>query len=313
MPSCMKCDRPKKGNQLMISCRNCKFFCQFSCTSISTYKEFHRIEESEQWMCDNCKSNIPSPCEICFRVDRRKIVLKCSTCCKFSHRSCHNNLYPSHKINIDKWVCNTCSEVTTGLRIPPTSAEVTTLERGIRIGHLNGRDLLSKSKLTDVKIIINRDNYDILAITESWLWPEVTDSEIDIDGYITIRCDRPSIKSHRTRGGGTLIYVKKEYSVQQLAHNFKYPNQVQVVKVQVSKQFMKPIVIFSVYRTSDTPNPFIEQLENEITDSSDHELFVLGDLNIDQINNNQNSLKSLIRRTGVKQMIKENNSVCSEN
>jgi hypothetical protein len=66
---------------------------------------------------------------------------------------------------------------------------------------------------------------------------------------------------------------------------------------------MKPIVILSIYRTPDTPSPSIDQLENEILDSS--ESFVLGDLNIDQINNNQNNLKSLIRRTRVKQMIKE--------
>jgi hypothetical protein len=145
MPSCMKCDRPKKGNQLMISCRNCKFFCHYSCTSISAYGESHRIEESEQLMCDNCKSTIASSCKICFKVDRRKIILNCSTCCKYSHRSCHNNLYPSHKINKDEWVRNSCSEVTSVLPISPTSAEVTNLERGIRIGHLNVKDLLSKS------------------------------------------------------------------------------------------------------------------------------------------------------------------------
>jgi endogenous inhibitor of DNA gyrase (YacG/DUF329 family) len=120
-------------------------------------------------MCDTCKSTIASSCEICFKVDRRKIILKCSTCCKYSDRSCHNNLYPSRKIDIDEWVCNSYSVVTTVLPVSPASAEVTKLERGIRIGHINVRDLLSKSKLTDVKIIISRDNYDILAITESWL------------------------------------------------------------------------------------------------------------------------------------------------
>jgi hypothetical protein len=283
MPSCLKCNHPKKGNQLMILCQKCKFFCHFSCTSISSYKEFHRIEESQTWMYDNCNSTLTVSFETCLRVDRRKIILKCTTCCKFSHRSCHNNLYPSHQSRVDEWVCNACTELTTRISVPRTNATVTKLQRGIRIGHINVRDLISKSKLSDVKTILCRDNYDIFAITETWLWPNILDSEITIDGYITLRCDRPSIKSYRTRGGGTLIYVKKEYDVQQLSHTFKSPADVQAVKIQISKQFLKPIFVFSIYRTSSTSNSFFEQLEHEIIHSNDHELFVLGDLNTDQL------------------------------
>jgi hypothetical protein len=68
---------------------------------------------------------------------------------------------------------------------------------------------------------------------------------------------------------------------------------------------MKPLVIFSIYRTNETPNSFIDQLEDEIVQCNEDELFILGDLNIDQIGDNINGLKPLMRRTGVKQLITE--------
>jgi hypothetical protein len=153
----------------MISCQKCGFSCHFACTTISSYKEFHKVEESQSWICDNCNNCLPASCEICFKIDRRrKIVLKCTTCSKSYHRSCHKNLYISYQTSVDEWVCKTCSEITTRITPLPTNNTVKSIGKAIRIGHINARDILSKSKLNDIKIILSRDNYDVFAVTETW-------------------------------------------------------------------------------------------------------------------------------------------------
>jgi hypothetical protein len=83
------------------------------------------------------------------------------------------------------------------IRSTPNNTKNNTIKpfgKGIIIGQINTRDLMSKSKFNDVRALISHDNYDLLAITESWLWPEITDNEISIDGYNTFRCDRSMCK-----------------------------------------------------------------------------------------------------------------------
>jgi hypothetical protein len=140
----------------------------------------------------------------------------------------------------------------------PTNNTVKSIGKGIRIGHINARDILSKYKLNDIKIILSRDNYDVFAVTETWLWPQILDNELNSDGYNIARCDRPSIKSYNTRRGGTVVYVKTEYDLKQQDQTFSHPDKVQALKLKISKKYMKPLVIFSIYRTNETPNSFID-------------------------------------------------------
>jgi len=46
-------------------------------------------------------------------------------------------------------------------------------------------------------------NIDVIGITESWLTPDIGDSEVQLAGYEMFRIDRDN-----TRGGGVLLYVK---------------------------------------------------------------------------------------------------------
>jgi chorismate mutase len=162
---------------------------------------------------------------------------------------------------------------------------------------------MSKSKLNDIKVILTRDKYDVFTISETWLWHCIEDSEIEIDDYHVIRCDRPSVKTYK-RGGGILAYVHKKYELTEMKHSFSSPEKVQAIKFSIDMKYLKPIIIISIYRVADTPTSFIKQLEAETLQSNDKEIFILGDLNIDQLCPNENQLKPLITSLGLHQLIK---------
>jgi len=52
-------------------------------------------------------------------------------------------------------------------------SNIKNLGKGIRIGHLNVIDILSKNKKDEIKVMLDSYNYDIFAITETWLWKEM--------------------------------------------------------------------------------------------------------------------------------------------
>jgi len=41
---------------------------------------------------------------------------------------------------------------------------------------------------------------------------------VNIDGYNVFRTDRPNIRSHNTRGGGVIVYVKSNYITEEIPH-----------------------------------------------------------------------------------------------
>lgn len=67
-------------------------------------------------------------------------------------------------------------------------------------GHLNVRSLTRH--LNAIGDVIQRSNFDILCLSETWLTGDILESDIDIGGYSFVRCDR------RGRGGGVGMYIK---------------------------------------------------------------------------------------------------------
>jgi hypothetical protein len=211
--------------------------------------------------------------------------------------------YPNYDKNLE-WLCKPCSDSSKTTTTPLEELSIPQYGRGIKIAHINIRDLMSKSKLHDMRTILHIHNYDVFVITESWLWKNISDDEIQIPGYQMLRTDRPNIRTYNKRGGGILTYVKEEYKIKQ-NNSFSYPEKVQSIQFDISKQFIKPILFIALYRVSETPTRFIEELESEITNNRESEIYVIGDLNINQLSFKDNTLRPLMHRTSMKQSIKE--------
>jgi hypothetical protein len=153
---------------------------------------------------------------------------------------CHCRTYPDQKTEIGTWQCYTCAhEINQHIEVisdfPSNSdasePDIPSYGRGIKIGHINIRDLMSRSKLHDVQSLINSHRYDVFAISETWLWRNITNEEVTMSGYNMFRADRCNIKSYNNRGGGVLVYVKEGYEVKQIESLFSYPEKVQSIQL----------------------------------------------------------------------------------
>ena len=76
----------------------------------------------------------------------------------------------------------------------------------LKIADLNVRSLKTRSHLLQVRELMQEKDYDVLAVSESWL-----NSEVEIDGYKLTRLDRQG-KS----GGGVCAYTRLSLKVKRL-------------------------------------------------------------------------------------------------
>ena len=72
-----------------------------------------------------------------------------------------------------------------------------------RIIYFNVRSLLPK--IDDLRIICSVYLPDVICVVETWLDPNIDDSEIIIQGYCVHRVDR------NRHGGGILVFIKDVY------------------------------------------------------------------------------------------------------
>ncbi len=68
--------------------------------------------------------------------------------------------------------------------------------------------ILYRNHLIQVRELVRDNNYDILALSESWLHSTVTNAEVEIKGFKLTRLDRLG-----KTGGGVCVYSKSSIKV----------------------------------------------------------------------------------------------------
>lgn len=71
-----------------------------------------------------------------------------------------------------------------------------------------------RGKTVQFKLGLLNANYDIVAITETWLTDGIFDAEVSDDRYDVHRCDRSQLVTGRSRGGGVMLLTKRHLSSQ---------------------------------------------------------------------------------------------------
>lgn len=64
-----------------------------------------------------------------------------------------------------------------------------------------------KGKTNDFYVSVSACDYDIIALSETWLDESVHDNELFPADFTVYRCDRPKSSIHGSRGGGVLLAV----------------------------------------------------------------------------------------------------------
>lgn len=112
----------------------------------------------------------------------------------------------------------------------------------MKILHLNSRSIINK--IDECRLMVNLLSPHILCVSESWLKPDISDIEIEINGYNSYRKDRIG----RT-GGGILVYIKKELIVDQIETEM---NELDLIQLNIKYIKSKPFRLIAYYRPSST-------------------------------------------------------------
>lgn len=164
--------------------------------------------------------------------------------------------------------------------------------------HLNARSLVPH--FNEIRDLLTSSNFDVLAISETWLTDAIPNSAISIDGYTFYRADRDG------RGGGTGIYIKNTFKSTAIELNI-FVEQVWI-RVKIGKTVY---AIGSVYRAPAVDiNSFLERFEDTLSDilPTCDEMLCLGDFNINFLDIRVSAVtlfRSLLDAFGLIQLIEE--------
>lgn len=164
--------------------------------------------------------------------------------------------------------------------------------------HLNIWSLLPKFNI--LKGFLLEKNYDIFALSETWLNASVLNESINITGYNLIRKDRP------TRGGGVAIYLKDSYLFNIINTNDN------IEQLWISTTVNKYNFVFGVCYNPPRTNSkyFTDNLEDSITLCMPYgeNMFCFGDININLMDGQLNSTRyflSMLESLGFHQVVNE--------
>jgi len=125
------------------------------------------------------------------------------------------------------------------------------------------------------------EEMDIIAVTETWATAEITDRELDIEGYIMYRRDR-----QQGKGGGVILYVTERLvsTAYETSHTAEFSESVWS-KVNLKNQ---ELIVGVCYRSpassEENNNRLLSLLENTTTVGKCARLLVMGDFNCPSIN-----------------------------
>ena len=142
--------------------------------------------------------------------------------------------------------------------------------RRLNFLHLNINSLLPK--IDKLRHIARLTNAAVIGISESKLDDSMLTSEIQIDEYDLLRCDR------NRHGGGVACYIRNNLSYNVQSY---FPKDIENIFFELLLPNTKPIVVRTIYRPPNQTN-FMEVFNENLSkvDTNNVETYILGDFNI---------------------------------
>ena len=159
--------------------------------------------------------------------------------------------YPIIKLQHD-------NEVNPGPGSTTTQGTKTSKKNNVKIAHLNVRSLKQRDHFIQVKDTVQRNDFDVFTISETWLNCSVSDLEIEIPGYNVFRVDRQD-----KRGGGVCIYARQGFKTEVL-HDISGISETGLhqlwIKLQVRN--FKSFLVCTTYRPPNVPTTCFKDWNN---------------------------------------------------
>ena len=204
---------------------------------------------------------IKDPCVLCAKGCRaNQKAVQCDDCDRWFHAKCMNM---NHREYLDvsnstaNWCCTDClfpgpfSPTNSDCNMKTTASNDSNdpdpevhLVRGFKIAHLNINRLINK--MDDVRELMSTHVFDVLALSETWLSPNITHNEVDIPGYTVARKDRTG--SAKLNGGGVLLYVRE--NIPFTVKNDLAAKNEELLWIEINRPKCKPLLIAAAYKPS---------------------------------------------------------------
>ena len=187
--------------------------------------------------------------------------------------------------------------------------------KGIHIAHLNIRSLVNKWEIFKAQFM--RSNLHFIGLSETWLNTKLPDEMLKLSNeYTLIRNDRnwsDENGNEPKKGGGIACYIKNDLKFSHMDYSHWNTSSKDIESQWISLQFpnSKPIIIGNIYRPPQgSIDGFTHVLDNIFTeiDLSKVELYLIGDMNVDMIDKQNEAYRKLIELTkpiGLRQLIKQ--------
>ena len=285
---CSVCSRLVKKNQRKLTCKLCNNYVHKCCSDL-TAKEFRSSEYSKYWHCASCNENLTIPFNHIINESEFQVTLFRY----FDTGSLDNDNMKSHFENmkynpfenedvfeVNNYNNNSQYFYTDDLKESAgiNNDNLTLLCSNIRSVNKNFdsfKELLSE---TDVR-------FPIIGLVETWFKDKPHDY-YHLNGYSLESCNRINKK-----GGGVCLYVDEDISYN-VRHDINELNKLKYTEslfVEIEKSKSQNIVVGIVYRPPDQVirdfNKCIEKILQEITSKENKLLFLMGDFNINLLNN----------------------------
>ncbi|KAL1447912.1 hypothetical protein WDU94_015615 [Cyamophila willieti] len=152
----------------------------------------------------------------------------------------------------------------------------------LNIFYQNVQSVNNKLKILNCGIPLT--SYDVFIFTETWLKDHVFDSELGFYDHLVYRCDRDSIASNKTKGGGVLLAIKKSLnsqllntftnkSVETLFILVKYKN----INIVINATYVEPTCSHDEYQE------YTELIDSTFLKYPDAKKYVIGDFNLSHL------------------------------
>jgi hypothetical protein len=117
----------------------------------------------------------------------------------------------------------------------------------IKIAHLNFRSLKKRDHLLQLRCLVKVKDYDVFAVSESWLNSTISNAEVEIEGYKLSRLDRT-----RKSGGWVCVYTRTSLKVKILTELTEIsPSGSHQLRMHVQYINLKSILLCITYRPPD--------------------------------------------------------------
>ena len=164
------------------------------------------------------------------------------------------------------------------------------VEQGLSVAHFNARSI--PAHIDDIRVLTDNYNYDIIIVTETWLFSSASFNLFNLPGYIIFRNDRKT-----SRGGGIAIYVKDCFNVVTL--NFPTTNSIEQLWISI-KLGNNNVIVSGIYRPSHRiPYSNLDCLYQPLDYCNLNAscIIMAGDFNIDQLDTTDPSVAYLLNIT----------------